>query len=236
MKAECGMMNDDRRRLAALLTAGCLLLIFAPMAAAEEPELPLLLEESFEESAERWAPFDPAAWRLSAGREGQVFAQVAASQYEPPHRSPVNIALLKDVTVGDFTLDLEVRSTVADYGHRDVCLVFGYQDAAHFYYVHLGKLADDHANQVFVVDDAPRTKISTKTTEGTPWDDAWHHVRIERRVEEGSIAVYFDDLEKPAMTATDRRFAAGQIGIGTFDDTAEFDDVRLRGVEVSIKP
>lgn len=195
---------------------------------AAEPELTLLVEENFEEGADRWQPTDPAAWKLAKGRGGRVYAQFQQSQYEPPHRSPVNFALLKGVVVGDFVLDVKVRSTIADYGHRDMCLVFGYRDAAHFYYVHFGKQADDHANQIFIVDDAPRTKISTRTTEGTPWDDEWHDVRIVRRVAEGTIEVYFDDMERPAMTATDATFAEGQIGIGTFDDTGEFDDLRLR--------
>ena len=52
-----------------------------------------------------------------------------------------------------------------------MCVFFGYQDDSHLYYVHLGKKTDDHANQVFIVNEAPRTKISTKTTDGIPWLD-----------------------------------------------------------------
>ena len=193
------------------------------------PDWPLVLEENFEAGADRWEPTDPAAWRLASGRGGQVFAQVAQSKYNPPYRSPLNVALAKDSDVTDFALDVDVKSTCPDYGHRDACLVFGYQDAAHFYYVHLGKQTDDHANQIFIVDGAPRTKISERTTEGTPWNDRWHHVRIVRRAEEGTIRVFFDDLDQPVMTATDRKFTHGRIGIGTFDDTAEYDDVRLTG-------
>ena len=50
---------------------------------------------------------------------------------------------------------------------------------------HLGKKTDDHANQIFIVNAAPRQKISTTTTPGTNWDDAWHHVKIVRRVADG---------------------------------------------------
>ena len=210
--------------------AACILLGSGSVIPADEDALPLVYENDFEKSADEFTPTDASAWQLVSGRGGQVYAQSAKSKYDPPHRSPVNIALLKDVSVGDFVLDVKVKSTIADYDHRDVCLVFGYQDAAHFYYVHFGKRADDHANQVFIVNDAPRTKISTKTTPGTPWDDEWHDVRIVRTAAEGKIEVYFDDMQSPAMTASDRTFVTGGIGIGTFDDTAEFDDVKLRGV------
>ncbi len=35
------------------------------------------------------------------------------------------------------------------------------------------------------------------------------------------------------MTANDKTFAWGQIGLGTFDDNGNFDDVELRGVKVT---
>ena len=76
------------------------------------------------------------------------------------------------------------------------------------------------------------TKISTKTTAGTDWDDEWHHARIVREVMSGTIEIYFDDMKTPAMTATDKTFAWGQVGIGSFDDTGRFDDVYLFGHEV----
>ena len=96
-----------------------------------------------------------------------------------------------------------------------MCLFFGFQDPAHLYYVHLGKKTDDHANQIFIVNNEPRKKISTTMTAGTAWTDDWHHARVVRKVDTGTIQVFFDDIEKPVMTATDKTFAWGQIGIGT---------------------
>lgn len=217
----------------ATIFAAFLGLAISPMAKADE--LPLVFEDNFELGADRWQQTDPAAWEIFDSGTGHIYRQGRASKYKPPHRSPLNMALARDVIVGDFTLDARVRSTVKDYGHRDACLFFGYQDPAHFYYVHLGKKADDHANQIFLVNDAPRVKISTTSTDGTPWTDEWHQVRVERNVKGGSIKVYFDDLDKPVMTATDEHFTWGQIGIGSFDDTTDWDDIRLRG-EVVKRP
>ena len=62
-----------------------------------------------------------------------------------------------------------------------------------------------------------------KKTEG------WHNVKVVRRVDDGAMEVYFDDMKKPYMTAKDKTFAWGQVGIGTFDDHGNFDDVVVRG-------
>lgn len=215
------------------LLAFCLA-IFASMkfAAAAEP-LPVVYSEDFEKGADNWQPFDPDQWKVKKTDQGQVYSQFEKkSKYKPPHRSPTNISLLKDVVVSDFELKTKVQSTHPDYGHRDACLVFGYQDPAHYYYVHLGKQADDNANQIFIVNDAARKKISITSTTGTNWQERWHDVKIKRNTAEGTIEVYFDDMDKPVMTAKDKTFAWGQIGVGTFDDTADYDKLELRGVKV----
>lgn len=210
----------------------CLLASSGPVSGAEP--LPLVHAEDFEKGADNWQPMDPTQWKVKKTDQGQVFSQhEKKTKYKPPHRSPTNIAILKDVVVGDFELKTKVQSTHADYGHRDACLVFGYQDPSHFYYVHLGKQGDDHANQIFIVNDAPRTKISLTTTPGTNWQERWHDVKIVRKVADGTIEIYFDDMDKPAMTAKDKAFAWGQIGVGTFDDTADYDNLELRGNKVT---
>ena len=150
------------------------------------------------------------------------------SDYKPPHRSPLNIALREGLMLEDFVLTAKVKSTHPSYGHRDLCFFFGYQDPAHFYYVHLGQETDDHANQIFIVNGKPRVKISTKTTEGTPWqDNTWHLVKIIRKASTGDIAVYFDDMSSPIMEANDTTFTKGLFGIGSFDDTGMWDDIEI---------
>lgn len=212
-----------------LIATGVLMVLALPIFAESEGELPSIVMEDFEQGADKWEPTDATAWKIVDTDKGKSFSLFKQSEYNPPHRSPLNIALLSGLNAGEFILDVDLKSTTEDYGHRSLCLFFGYQDAAHFYYVHLGKKTDDHANQIFIVNEAPRTKISTKTTPGTPWDDRWHHVRIVRNTESGSIAVYFDDMAEPIMTATDKTFSWGRIGLGSFDDTGDFDNVKIRG-------
>lgn len=201
--------------------------------------MPLLISEDFEHGAKRWLGTDPTAWKVVKLDRGNVYSLVKQSRYKPKYRSPLNFALLKNISVSDFVLTADVQSTAKDKTaiHRDICIIFGYQDPNHFYYVHLANKADDHANQIFVVNDADRRKISTETTTGTPWDDNWHKVKVLHLASRGAIGIYFDDMRTRAMKAKDTTFVKGRVGLGSFDDLANFDNVKLYGKrEASSRP
>lgn len=191
--------------------------------------LPILFQDDFEDGLDGWEFTDPGAWERKKVDGDYVLALVGSSDYNPPVKSPKSIAWIKGLEAGDFVLEADVRQTGREYGHRDLCLFLGKQDASHFYYVHIASKADDHANSIFIVDGKPRTSIAKTRTEGTEWGNGVHHVKLERDVRSGSIRVYFDDMENPVMTAEDTSFGVGGIGVGSFDDVGQFDNVVVRG-------
>lgn len=201
------------------------------VSAAPVPEGYRLVYEQHFDSAASLDGFrftDPAAWKFAA--DGSCFALelTQQSKYQPPVRSPVNIALLADRVFGDFILEVDLIQTGKEYGHRDMCLFFGMQDPTHFYYTHLATKADPNAHNIFLVNGAPRKNIARKTTDGVNWGlGVWHTVRLERRVSDGTIRVFFDDLTQPIMEVEDKTFGAGWIGFGSFDDTGKVDNVRI---------
>ena len=199
-------------------------------------ELPFVTREDFDEGASRWQPTDADAWK-AVEKEGRSFYSLIkkVSNYQPPVRSPHNIALLNDIELSDFTFEVDLRSTNEPYGHQSLCLFFGYQDPSHFYYVHFGRNADAHANSVFLVNGSPRVSIATERTMGTDWSAGWHRARIQRDTSSGSIEVYFDDMQKPVMKAVDKTFGVGRVGIGSFDDKGDFDAVRIWGKQAEKK-
>jgi len=192
----------------------------------------LLYQQDFpnDSALQGFAMTDPNAWRITQTDQGGVLELVQQSKYQPPVRSPVNIAMISERAFGDFILECDLMQTGREYGHRDMCLFFGIQSPSQFYYTHIATAADDHAHNIFVVKDAPRTKIAKETTKGVDWGlNVWHHVRLERR--NGVIKVYFDDLTKPIMKAEDKTFGAGFIGFGSFDDTGMIKNIRIWGPE-----
>ena len=148
-----------------------------------------------------------------------------------------SMRLLKDVVVGDFTLEAKVQSTTKDYPHRDMCLFFGYQDPAHFYYVHLGqegrrpRQPDLHRQRR-----GPHRRSRPRPPTARPGTTAGTTSSSSATVSDGTIEVYFDDMKTPVMTAKDKTFTWGQVGVGSFDDTGNFANFKLSGNRAKPNP
>jgi hypothetical protein len=198
----------------------------------------LVYEQDFEKPSaiEDFMFSDRAAWKTTKDQKTAALELITQSDYKPTVRSPVNIALLKDKLFGDFVLEADLLQTSKEYGHRDMTLYFGFVSPTKFYYVHIASAADEHAHNIFIVNDQPRTKIARETTKGISWgQEIWHHVRLERNSKEGLIKVYFDDMLTPIMIAQDKTFPEGYIGFGSFDDTGKVDNIKVWTPEVKEK-
>jgi len=149
-------------------------------------------------------------------------------------RRPLQFALLKDARVGSFALETYVRRE-----GRSMIVVFNYVDTLHFYYVHLsgdrGTEQPVH-NGVFIVNGEPRKRITgTEAPPALP-DREWHKVRLIRDVTRGSIEVFVDDQKEPLFSVIGRTFTCGQIGLGSFDETGDFADVKLESADAGCVP
>ncbi len=202
-------------------------------ATANEPKelnnLPLVFRDNFDAGQGRWELTDDKAWTLREVDGNNVFGlNRRKSDYQPKVRSPHNIALIKGLELSDFVITFKVRSTKDTGNHRDCCVFFCHKDATHFYYCHLGARPDPHSGQIMIVKDAPRLAL-TKNKSRTPWTDDWHQVKLTRDSKTGAIKVYFDDMSKVHMEVKDTTFKKGRIGIGSFDDMNDFDEIRVYG-------
>jgi hypothetical protein len=177
----------------------------------------------------------PDRWIAAEGKEGQGLEFTGISDYQPPFRSPHTIGLIKNIKVGSFILEADLFQTGKEYGHRDMCVIFNFQDPSHFYYSHIATAMDDNAHQIMLVNEAPRKKISSFTTPGIDWgQNQWRKVRVERNIETGSTKIFFDG--KLVQEATDKTFGAGYIGFGSFDDSGKIDNVKIWSTGVEQKP
>ena len=180
---------------------------------------------------------DPTAWEIVEVDGEHVLSLKASSDYKPPHRSPLSIALVKAPEFADFMLTADLEQTGREYGHRDLCLFFGFESKSRYYYTHLATTPDQNAHNVFLVDGAARKNLLPPREKGVDWGTgARHRVRVERVVKTGRIRVFFDDMKKPVFDVIDKTISSGRIGFGSFDDTGRFSNIAIDGVVVDRPP
>ena len=221
----------------AVVFAGCATKVGSSPVAGVPNDYRLLYHQDFQKpgTIRDFAFTDATAWRMAQDGTNTSLELFGKSKYEPKHRSPFNIALLADRKFGDFTLDVKLQSTIKPYPHQDMCLFFGFAATNRYYYTHIAARpdpikAESHAHDIFIVNDAPRLAVAETISPGVVWGEkTWHQLRVERRLADGAIKIYFDDLTKPIMVGHDKTFGAGYIGFGSFDDTGKIDEIRIYG-------
>jgi hypothetical protein len=205
--------------LLAIATAGT-------SSAVSRAQSPVVLRPSFDNSARLadWTMDGSGAWAVRDG----LLALVKAGVPGGPIRRPAGLAILKSAPLGHVTVEAEVRSDQpVDLLVRDVNLVVGWQSPTRFYYIHLAGRTDEVHNGIFLVNDADRKRLDQPTSVPQLRDQAWHRVRVERDPASGRIAVFVDGGATPVLEAIDRTLAAGRIGVGSFDETAEFRNITV---------
>ncbi|MBU63594.1 MAG: hypothetical protein CMI26_13935, partial [Opitutae bacterium] len=97
---------------------------------------------------------NPHNWKVPAVR-GKSFIEFQSKghNYKYKVRSPYTIGLVKEVEVKDFVLEAQLQQTGKEYGHRDMCIFYNFQDRSHFYYTHIASVTDNHAHNCFIVND-----------------------------------------------------------------------------------
>ncbi len=196
-------------------------------------DFPLLYEEKFEdEKLENWHPVPADGWQVIIKEDQPVLYLSEPGKLGTPRR-PGSYAILMPFDVGSFELIVNAKcQTDPSNKYRDLCLFFGFQDSVHFYYTHFSGTSDKVHNIIGLVNNADRVKINDEPAGGSVprmKDSDWHTLKIVRDVDAATIKAYIDDMEKPVLTAGDSTFQHGKVGVGSFDDTGWFKDIKLYG-------
>lgn len=215
-----------------VLTSGCRLFDLAQLLNASDTGMVSYFESFDNGTAENWEPNIPENWAVK--QENGIWSYHLLQS--GPHfeiRRPTSFAILTSHDMTDFELIVQAKCfTETTNVYRDLCLFFGFQDDLHYYYTHFSAISDDVHNMIGIVNGTPRERISDQDSgKSDPRliTQDWHTLKIKRDTQSGLIEAYFDDMETPILTATDNTFKHGKIGLGSFDDTGAFSQVKLIG-------
>lgn len=109
-------------------------------------------------------------------------------------------------------------------------LVYDWQDAAHFNYVHLSVDRADKQivhNGMFHVYGGDRVMISSKLGPGSLPTTDWTHVKL---IVDGAPAwVEVNGQRNPSLEAYDLSLTEGRVGLGSFFERASFRNLKIKG-------
>lgn len=147
-----------------------------------------------------------------------------------PVRRPANILIAPAPAVTAFSIDLEARSLQFERTGADIVVIFGYQDPFNFYYAHISNDVNRVHQVIMKVEGSKqiRSAIHLEKEPVATLQDKWQNVRVTRSAA-GRVEVFVDDMDNPTLTAEDAEWLSGRIGIGSFNDAAQFDAIKLTG-------
>ena len=211
----------------------CVIRIVPAIQKLTEAACPPLMSADFEGgSAPGWEPNIPENWRVGE-ESGTRCYQLLSPGEQGEVRAPTSWSLLKNLDVSSFIFTGRLRSKAdRDNPHRDMVVIFHYQDPTHFYYVHFSAVSDEAHNIIGLVNGRDRVKINLeKAGESVArlTDMQFHEFKVTFDSETGEIKAFLDDMRTPIMTAVDTTLKHGSVGVGSFDDTGSFDDIKLWG-------
>jgi hypothetical protein len=168
-------------------------------------------------------------WKVDGEGGAQVLHLVTPRGPVPgPPRRPTQFALLDTPGYSKVTVEADVKPL-----QKSLIIVFNYRDEAHFDYAHLSSdtgLAQPVHNGIFHVYGGERVRISDpQGPPSFPEKDQWYHVKLVHDGKTGTVDVTVNGKPIPTLHAVDLSLKSGKIGLGSFDETGYFKNVKVSG-------
>lgn len=179
-----------------------------------------------------WTVPEASDWKIDHEQGVPVLHLVRPRGPLPGPRRPIQFAIAETPVFGAVTVSVEVRPL----GHS-LLIVFAYRDSAHFDYAHLSTDTASRQpvhNGVFHVFGGERVRISPQVGRPAfPEANRWYHVQLRFEGGTGRVQVDVDEHSVPALQAVDMSLTSGNVGIGSFDETADFKNLKIEGTPVT---
>jgi PKD repeat protein len=180
-------------------------------------------------NTDNWSPLTPGYWEVAidptSGDRAYFLNDTA--------RSDPEYTLFDAETYENFTLTLRARTAEPSTNvWRDYLIIFGFQDPENYYYAFFNASVDYDSNAIMKREGGSVVKISDPDEPPTIVDSSYHDIEITRVGD--TITVKMDGVT--TFTAADSTFGAGRIGLGSYNDSAYFDDVNVTPIEALGQP
>lgn len=186
------------------------------------PGMPEIVEVFGHKWNVRWAK----DWQVSA----DTLKLLVARQPEVGQpRRPQQLAIAQTNPFRKATLEAELHPE-----GKSLILIYGWQDPNHYNYAHISSdaaRAVNVHNGMFHVFGGERVRISSLDGPGSFVPGAsWTPVKLEFDGETGRCQVEVNGKRNPSLEAVDLSLRSGRVGLGSFNETGSYRNVRITGV------
>lgn len=177
----------------------------------------------------QWTVYDPADWKIERENGAPILRLQTGREPLPGPRRPFQFALADTPAYSQVAVEADIRPL-----KRSCMIVFAYRDQAHFDYAHLSTdtaVKQPHHNGIFHVYGGERVRISSEAGPAAfPASGQWYHIKLTYDGKTRTVDVTVDGHPVPALHAVDLSLNGGKVGIGSFDETGDFKDVKITGI------
>jgi len=176
----------------------------------------------------KWSVPNAADWSAEGG-----ILKLVRPGTPPPGipRRPQRIALAETDAFRKVTVEAEVRRA-----KRSLVLVYAWQDDSHYNYAHISSDSAEqqaHHNGMFHIFGGERVRISPLDGPAALPVQDWTRVKLVFDGDAGRCFVEVDGKRNPSLDAYDLSLRHGRVGLGSFDETGDFRNVRIQGTPKS---
>jgi hypothetical protein len=184
--------------------------------------------ESIEAFGYKWKVPVASEWAVDGKGDSQVLRMLVARPATQPRR-PAQHAIAETAPFEEVTIEAEVKRDLSS-----LIFVYAYRDENHFNYAHLS--VDTASKQpvhngIFHVYGGERVRISQEAGPAALPTTDWTPVKLSYNGKTGEVQVEAAGQRMPSLHAIDLSLGAGRVGIGSFFETAQFRNVKIRGTQ-----
>jgi hypothetical protein len=184
----------------------------------------LVAADSIEAFGHRWTVQQASDWSI----ENAALKLLVAA--EPPPgapRRPQKFALAETAPFQRVTVEAEVRRNGSS-----LIIVYAWQDESHYNYAHISAdtaVKQNVHNGMFHVFGGERVRISPLDGPGSLPAPEWTPVKLVFDGDTGRCYVEVSGKRNPSLEAVDLSLRSGRVGLGSFNETGDFRNVRITG-------
>jgi hypothetical protein len=186
----------------------------------------LLAQDKLTVFGHSWTVPSAHDWKVSEDAGSSMLQLLVGREPLPGPRKPGQFALMEMAPATQLTLEADVRPT-----KRSLMIVYAYQDPEHFDYVHFSTdtaMKQPVHNGVFHVYGGERVRISAASGPAAfSGINKWFHIKVQWNGTTGEVQGFVDGAPVPALHAVDLSLSEGKVGIGSFDETGDFKNVKV---------